>query len=190
MENNYSSLIRALERALETRPAVVAAIDGPCASGKTTLAELLRERFGARVIPMDHFFLPPELRTPRRYALPGGNIHHERFLREIVPYFAPEKMGEALIYRPFDCKTMTPGPLRTLPWAPLTLVEGSYSLHKALRDHYDVKILLTVDKAEQERRILQREGAQGLEVFRTRWIPLEDLYFESAGLEDLCDHIF
>ena len=36
----------------------VIAIDGRCASGKTTLARELAERLGAGVIHMDDFFLP------------------------------------------------------------------------------------------------------------------------------------
>ena len=61
----------------------VIAIDGRCASGKTTFA-LRMEAFGFYTVHADHFFLPPDLRTPERLALPGGNIHSERFLTEVA----------------------------------------------------------------------------------------------------------
>ena len=189
MDMDYSALYRDLERILRTRRAITAAIDGPCASGKTTLAQHLRERFGARVIPMDDFFLPRGLRTPERYALPGGNVHYERFLEEIVPFLGSQRAEEPLIYRPFDCHVMDWGPLRRISWAPLTVVEGSYSLHETLREHYDIRILMTIGKEEQERRIRQREGARGLEIFKERWIPMENQYFESASLESICDFV-
>ena len=56
------------------RPAL-AAIDGRCGSGKSTLAGLAAHRLGCPLFHMDDFFLPPALRTPERYAAPGGNVH-------------------------------------------------------------------------------------------------------------------
>ena len=61
------------------RDRVILALDGPCASGKTTLAGEMGRKFGWSVVHMDDFFLRPEQRTPERYALPGGNVDHERF---------------------------------------------------------------------------------------------------------------
>ena len=61
---------------------VLAAIDGRCASGKTTLAAQLQQQFDGSVIHMDHFFLRPHQRTPQRYQEPGGNVDRERFLEE------------------------------------------------------------------------------------------------------------
>lgn len=189
MKRNYEDLYKAIERTLQESAVAVLAIDGPCASGKSTLAGLLQERFGARVIPMDDFFLPRELRTPDRYAQPGENIHHERFLEEVGPYLGAGGLENPLPYRPFDCKAMDYGPVRVAPWAPLTVVEGSYSLHAALRHLYGISVFLTVESGEQERRILSREGPEGLQVFQSRWIPLENSYFEALHPERFCDFI-
>ena len=46
-----------IRRLLNERGAVVVAIDGNSASGKTTLAEELREEFSARVFHCDDYFL-------------------------------------------------------------------------------------------------------------------------------------
>ncbi|MDD2295118.1 MAG: uridine kinase [Eubacteriales bacterium] len=189
MSQAFETIYPALNEALRTRFSTVVAIDGPCASGKTTLAETLRARFGARVIPMDDFFLPQALRTPVRYGTPGGNVHYERFLEEIAPSLCPDQIGKVLSYLPFDCKTMSFRPRRQIPWSPLTVVEGSYSLHDALRHLYDIRIFLSVDAREQERRILSREGPEGLAVFLERWIPLENLYFNAVHPERFCDFI-
>ena len=55
------------------------AVDGRCASGKTTLASALERETGCNVIHMDHFFLRPEQRTKQRLEEPGGNVDYERF---------------------------------------------------------------------------------------------------------------
>lgn len=56
--------VRRIEMLLAEQEHVFIAIDGPCASGKTTLARNLNERFGGNVLHMDDFFL-------RSVRLPG-----------------------------------------------------------------------------------------------------------------------
>ena len=53
-------------------------IDGPCASGKTTLAEQLAEMLPAAVIHTDDYVVPHALKTAERLAIPGGNCDAER----------------------------------------------------------------------------------------------------------------
>ena len=48
------------------RKPYIIAIDGPCASGKTTVAAKIAEEWDASVIAMDDFFLRPEQRTEER----------------------------------------------------------------------------------------------------------------------------
>ena len=78
----------------------IIAIDGRCAAGKTTLAARLAKELGGDVIHMDDFFLPPALRTQERRSEPGGNVHYERFLTEVIPNLAS---GRPFSYRRFDC---------------------------------------------------------------------------------------
>ena len=84
----------------------IIAIDGRCAAGKTTLAARLVKELGGDVIHMDDFFLPPALRTPERRSEPGGNVHYERFLTEVLPNL---RSGRPFFYRRFDCSRMTLG---------------------------------------------------------------------------------
>jgi uridine kinase len=168
----------------------VAAIDGRCASGKTTLAAWLSHRTGCPVIHMDDFFLRPEQRTPDRYETPGGNIDHERFLDQVL---LPLRAGKPVAYRPFDCRTQQLGDPIQVPSAPVVLVEGSYACHPALWERYDLRVFLTVDPEEQGRRILARNGSACFQTFRERWIPLEENYFHRCFIESRChyrlDHI-
>lgn len=166
-----------------SRPLLVA-IDGRCASGKTTLAADLQKACECAVVHMDDFFLRPEQRTKNRYETPGENVDHERFLEEVLQ---PLHQGKAAVYRPFDCSAQQlTDPIR-VDLAPIIVVEGSYSCHPELWPYYDLRIFLTVAPDEQMRRIVARNGAEYAQVFRTTWIPLEETYFSAYRLASKCD---
>lgn len=178
-------LVREAQALSAARGRTIVALDGRCASGKTTLAVELARRYGWSVVHMDHFFLRPEQRSPERYARPGGNVDHERFLKEVL---LPLRLGERAVYRPFDChrqKLLPPLPFEP---GPVVLVEGSYACHPALWDCYDIRAVLTVDPQVQMERIIRREGGDCAQVFREKWIPLEERYFSAFEVERRCDY--
>lgn len=177
-------LVRAVEALSAARGRVIAALDGRCASGKTTLAREMEERYGWSVVHMDHFFPRPEQRTPPRYAQPGGNVDYERFLEEML---LPLCRGERPVYRPFDCRTQTL--LEPIPFAPgpVVLVEGAYSCHPALWGHYDLRAFLTIGPERQMERVVRREGEERARAFREKWIPLEEAYFAAYEVERRCE---
>lgn len=164
----------------------VIAIDGYCASGKSTLAELLGQRLGAGVIHMDDFFLPKELRTQDRLSQPGGNVHYERFLEEVIPRL---DMQQNFAYQRFDCSTMALGEYRQVKSKGIYVVEGAYSCHPVLKDYMDYKIFTHVERDVQLARILQRSGPVALENFKKRWIPMEEAYFNAYEIRNKADLI-
>lgn len=153
----------------------VVAIDGRCASGKTTLAEQLAVVTGAGVVHMDDFFLPPELRTAKRLQEPGGNVHYERFQQEVLPAL---ERGEDFSYRCFDCSRMTYGQERQVSGTGIVVVEGAYSCHPKLGEYMTVRVFSDVEGQEQQKRIAARDGEEALAAFRERWIPMEENYFK------------
>ena len=166
---------------------VIIAIDGLCGSGKSSLAALLCSVYDCNLFHADDFFLPQELRTPERYATPGGNVHWERIKSEILESL---KSGEPFSYRPFDCSEMDYGaPVHVEPKL-INIVEGSYSLHPELIDAYDLKIFLKTDPETQLSRIRVRDGEEYSKVFEEKWIPLENKYFEAFPVEKQCDLVF
>ena len=112
------------------------AVDGRCASGKTTLAATLEEETGCNVVHMDDFFLRPEQRTPQRLAEPGGNVDYERFRQEVI---LPLSRGDQVRYQIFDCQQMVLSVFREIDPSKTTVIEGSYSCHPALWDFYDLR---------------------------------------------------
>lgn len=164
----------------------IVAIDGRCASGKTTLAERLAKMTGAGVVHMDDFFLPPQMRSPERLAEPGGNVHYERFREEVLE---PLRSPRPFRYRCFDCSRMEPGAEREVREGSLRIVEGAYSCHPAFGEYMGLRVFCDVEPEEQLERIRQRDGAQKLEDFRDRWIPMEEKYFRQYRIRERADLI-
>lgn len=162
----------------------VLAIDGRCGSGKSTLGKLISEIYDCPLIHMDDFYLPQAMRTKERYAMPGGNVHFERFEKEVYEAILKE---EDFDYGVFSHEVMDVHHYHHVKKNSHYVIEGSYSFHPKLRKYSDFKVFLTQSKESQKQRILNREGEKIWEMFETRWIPLEELYFNSEDIEGLAD---
>lgn len=177
-------LLQAIDERLPRQERLLLAIDGGSASGKTTLAALLGQRYGCPVFHMDDFFLRPEQRTPQRLAEPGGNVDRERFFSEVLQ---PLRQGGPASYRRYDCQTgqLLPPVLRQA--GQLNVIEGAYSMHPELSALYDLSVFLAVSPETQHRRILQREPAFKQQLFFQKWIPMENRYFQAFSIPERCD---
>lgn len=177
-------ILERLSRLSPKAPVTVIAIDGRAASGKTTLAADLKLVLDAAIVRMDDFFLPPELRTEARFGTPGGNIHAERFLEEVLPLLS---QPAAFSYRIFDCGSMTYSGRHTVENRPFRIVEGSYSCHPLFGAYADLTVFCQVTPEVQMERILHRNGEAMAEIFRSRWIPLEEAYFAQGSIPQKAD---
>jgi uridine kinase len=164
----------------------VLAIDGRCGAGKSSIAALLAERTGGGIVCMDDFFLPAELRTAERYATPGGNIHHERFVLEVLPFL---RSGAGFTYRVFDCNKMDYNGVREITPSSLRIIEGAYSHHPVLGDYMDVRVFSDVDSVVQYGRIKERSGSEAAALFIKKWIPLEEAYLNAYSIREKADMV-
>jgi len=171
------------EKAREKEKLIIA-IDGRCASGKTTLANELCGLLDCNVIHTDDFYLQPFQRTEERYLEPGGNLDRERLFNEVL---TPLSKKRRPLYQPFDCRSISFKPLVRLPEKDIYIIEGSYSCHPQLRPFYDITVFLTTDAERQKERILRRNGEDKLEDFLDLWIPLEERYFEAFDIQGRAD---
>ena len=187
MEIIVESIMREIEDCRKSKRRFLVAIDGRCAAGKTTLASELMSRLPCNVIHMDHFYLRPEQRTKERLREPGGNVDYERLLDEVL---LPLINGKDVEYRPYDCRRLDFSDAICLADHAINIIEGSYSCHPSLRDHYDLSVFLSVSPEEQIRRIRQREGDDRVADFIEKWIPLEERYFERCSVCEHCDLLF
>lgn len=166
-----------------TKEQFIIAIDGRCASGKTTLAEQLQKVHECNVIHMDDFYLPMEKRTEKIMAQPGGNIDYERLLGEII---LPIKEGKQTVYHPYNCHNNCFLPPQKVERKLGTIIEGSYSCHPDLKEYYDLCIFMDIPYELQLERLKKRNKAL-LEDFINIWIPREEYYFNTFNVRKYCD---
>lgn len=177
-------LIEKIDELLGKKNRIVIVIEGSSASGKTTLAKKLQQKYGCNVLHMDDFFLRPEQRIKERLAEPGGNVDRERFYEEVV---IPLMKGESIKYCRFDCSTFALLPAVKIEPNRLTVVEGAYSMHPELGKYYDLAVFLNIDYKLQKERIWKRNGEEKAERFFQEWIPMEQKYFKAMNVKERCD---
>lgn len=183
---NFHALYSKIQESLEQNPKTILAIDGMAASGKTTFARTLAEKFDGQVFHMDDFFLPPQMKSKERLALAGENIHWERFLEEVL---IPLKEDREIIYQKYDCqKDSLEEPIRVKA-GNFIIIEGVYALHPKLLPYYQIKIFMSVDKISQKERLSRRETPLIFDRYLDEWLPLENSYFQAFNIPDICDFI-
>lgn len=177
-------IINKINQIKQGKKLVLIGVDGPCASGKTTLAARLAKEFGAQVIHTDDFFLPFEMKTPERLAQAGGNVHYERFSQEVAKGV---ESGKPFKYGVYRCSEGRIAEKKTVIPEGVIVIEGSYSLHPLMGAGYDLKIFVEAPLDVRLKRIVERDGREKLETFKEKWIPMEDAYFEHYGIKEKCD---
>ena len=160
---------------------ILITLDGPCASGKTTMAERIAGVTGAAVLHTDDFVVPHAQKTAERLAQPGGNCDWERLTAEVL---LPWKEGRPGCLRRYDCGSNRLLPPEALPGAPLLLLEGCYANLPAIRGLADVRLFLDAPESLRLERLRRRESPASLQRFMDRWIPLENAYLEAFRLPD------
>ena len=163
---------------------VLVAIDGKCASGKSTLGLYLKEKFDANLIHMDDFFLQKHQRTEERLAEVGGNVDYERFKAEVLE---PLCNGQKAKYGIFDCSTLEISEWKEIEDKQVTIIEGSYSQHPYFGNPYDLRLFAEIDSESQLDNIRKRNGEEKLIVFKECWIPKEEAYFEAFSVKEKSD---
>jgi uridine kinase len=140
----------------------VVAIDGGAASGKSSLAAQLADRLDeAAVLHTDDL-------------LDGWTDQFTFWSRLRAEVFAPLAAGQAARYRRYDWIARQFRDWVEVPIVKTLVVEGVSSI-EACADYLALAIMLEVDRAERERRWIDRDGA--LQPEWTAWLDNEERYF-------------
>ncbi|WBB62341.1 cytidylate kinase family protein [Streptomyces sp. WMMC500] len=195
-------------RSLTTAHPLRVAIDGPPASGKTTLADelavVLRAQ-GRDVIraTIDDFLVPRAQRYRRgRYSAEGCYYDaHDRaaLCRVLLDPLGPggDRRFRHAVY---DADTDAPSspPAATAPADAVLLFDGVFLLRPELVDRWDLRIFVSVPFEQTVDRALGRGAQQAGSTavpadiersWRDRYIPAQQLYFATARPTDRADII-
>ena len=138
----------------ENRDRLLVTVDGPCATGKTTMARRMAAALGAAVVHTDDFVIPHARKTPEQLAIPGGNCDAERLTAEVL---APWKAGAEGTFRRYDFRKDCLREAERLPDTRVMILEGSYCNLPVIRQYADVRVFVTADLETRMRRLRQRE---------------------------------
>ncbi|MHC5907687.1 uridine kinase family protein [Streptomyces sp. S6] len=144
-------------------PVRLIGVDGHAGSGKSTFAGRLAEALGgAPVLRIDDVASHAELF--------GWT---ERVLTGVV---GPFSRGEDGTCAPYDWRTRAFGPPRTLPAAPVVLIEGVGAGRRALRPHLAAVLWMDLDRETAWARGRARDGTEQRE-FWDGWVRAERAHF-------------
>ena len=181
MIRELSDILFFLDEARKKEPRLLVTVDGPCATGKTTLAGKLAGVLRCPVVHTDDYVIPHARKTPERLAVPGGNCDVDRLAEEVV---IPWKRGLPVITRRYDFMRDCLREPEELPESGILIVEGSYCNLPPIRGLADLRLFVTASRETREQRLRKRESPASLQRFHDLWIPLEDAYFAAYGLPD------
>ena len=165
------------------------AIDGGGGAGKSTLAENIAALDArVKIVHVDDLYLPSSDRHSRTTAevAVGGNYDLDKLLYEVI---YPYRNGTLARYQKYDWLADRFGDWDEVSNGQILLIEGVYSLHRKLRNNFDVKIWLDCPRDERLRRGIERDGEALRDFWEKEWLPLEDEYFRMAKPWQYADYV-
>lgn len=173
MKDSHTAIVKSIEQLLTRQEQVVVAIDGCTASGTDFLAGLLADVFDGNVFRASDY-------NTHDLTDDGHYLDCKRFRREVLE---PVKKGVPFFFRPLRSRDMEAVMPRRV-----NIVEGTFSLHREIRDMYDLKIMLRTDTAQKKRFINEMEPKMRL-YYETQRLPAEARYFRFTEWESVCDFV-
>lgn len=158
----------------------IISIDGPCGSGKSTIAEELRRETACNVLHMDDFYLPFADRDKNWMNIIAGHMDFNRLIEKVL---RPYKEGRKTEYISYDCHSDKYLQEIEIDLNKPLIIEGSYTSHPCLKEFVDYKVFIDIDSKLQIERITKR-NPKVVDKFVSMWIPFENNYFETLKIKD------
>jgi len=173
-----------VKRVAMGHPRAFVGIDGPGASGKSTLAEQLVPAMGdAYLVHVDDFYLPSSRRHERLGEV-GPSFDLPRLAEQVI---VPGSAGEALRYQRYDWVQDELAQWIDIPSGAPVVLEGVFCLTAELRDAYTFKIWCRANPMLRLTRGLARDGEEARSMWTDVWMPAENEYAASQHPERLAD---
>lgn len=152
---------------------IVVGIDGPGATGKSTLAELIRGRIKtAAVVHVDDFFLPSSIRNSRAGQL-GSLFDLPRLEKEVL---VPAANGQSFSYQKYDWDLDALAETVKVEAKSAVIVEGVYSFARVFAPYYSFSIYCGAEYDIRLRRGILRDGESMRTTWVEEWMPEESRY--------------
>ena len=157
----------------ELGTAIRVGIDGPGASGKSTLAAGLAAALPKSVVVAGDGFYRPKSDFNRSEVEVAGLFDLPRLGSQVL---IPHVEGRDIHFQRYDWEAGSLGDWATGDSAAPLIVEGIYSTHQTLRDYYDLRIWVTAPREVRLARGMERDGEEARSKWVDVWMPAEDRY--------------
>lgn len=180
MQPDFASVTRLVDDLLRgsTASTRLIAVDGPSGSGKSTLARPLAAHLGAPLVKIDDFVTWQHFGAwwPRFDAQVVRPLLAGRDARYQARDWAGDEFGDAL------------GEWRSVPWAPVVVMEGVTSSRRAIADDLACRLWVEAPADLRLTRGLERDGESHRGLWE-RWMREEAAFFAADGARDRADAV-
>lgn len=192
MKNSSEEIVAKLSAEIRRRSSAtpkpfLVAIDGRSGVGKSTVAESLCQDLGAAIVAGDDFYAGG-ITVWRKCAEELAEICIDR--AKLLAVLRELKSNRVATFFPFDWETFdgrNSDSQKTVYPEPLIILEGVYSCHPDIRSLVDCAVLLKLDDAEREMRLLTREGR--ITEWERQWHAAEEWYFDNLARQEDFDKV-
>lgn len=178
MSPDLDTVLALVQRRLDASHAAtrLIAVDGPSGSGKSTLARPLAERLHAPVVRIDDFVTWQHFgawwpRFEQQVVVPLLDGHDAVFQARD---WEGDEFGDGL------------GEWRTVPWAPVVVLEGVTCSRLAINDRLACRLWIEAPPADRLTRGLRRDGESHRALW-DRWMVEETAFFTEDRTRERAD---
>lgn len=178
-----TNIAATIKKQSTSKPMLIA-IEGYGGSGKTTVAEALKEQLkDAYVISMDDFIIKARLAEP---SWDKGAFDRERLEQQVL---IPATTGKDVAYQKLIWESDTLSKPVTVPKVAYLIVEGISSYHPNIAKYYDYKIWVDTPMELAKERGHARDGSNENAQHWDLWAQNDLAYQQKCHPEERADFV-
>ncbi|WP_019413968.1 uridine kinase [Paenisporosarcina sp. TG20] len=187
--NEFEHLVESIRKNERKQSTLLIGIDGCGGSGKSTIAQKLKEQFShVDIVHMDDFYLPSsQISNDHPSQKPiGADYDWPRVLKQVLE---PLMNAQEASYQRYDWDNDKLEEWHTIPCGSIVIIEGVYATRKELANYYDFKIWMECPRETRLSRGLERDGENARDMWVKNWMVSEDIYMEACKPRERADFV-